>query len=203
MQDALFDLKRFVHDKDERMPILVKIGLIHAQFETIHPFLDGNGRLGRMLITFLLCHKEVLQYPVLYISHFFKRHREQYYDLLQGTRDRGDWESWISFFLNAVATVANEASETARQIVALRESTRSTIVRDFGRAAGNGLEVLETLFTQPIVDVNTIAEQRGLSYAAANDLVRRFVDSGILNEVTGQRRNRLFRFDGYINAFSD
>ncbi len=199
---ALADLERFLH-KPDPMPELVKIGLAHAQFETIHPFLDGNGRVGRLLITFLLCERKILQKPVLYISHFFRRHRDRYYALLQGTRDDGDWESWLKFFLEAVTTVSHEATETARQIVDLRERHRRIIMEHFGRSAGNGLRVLEALFRGPIINVQEIAKLTSISFTAANALMRRFVEHSILTEITGQVRNRQFRYSPYVKLFAD
>jgi len=200
--DALAKLEKYLHEHDS-MPALIKIGLAHAQFETIHPFLDGNGRIGRLLVTFLLCEREILQKPALYLSHYFRRRRPQYYDLLQAIRDKGDWESWILFFLEGVADVAEEATETARQIVALRESHRRLITENFGRVAANGLKVLESLFSLPIVTVGKIADITGVSFTAANQLVNRFVEYGLLSEFTGQARNRRFRYNQYIGLFAD
>jgi Fic family protein len=199
---ALADLERFLH-RDDPIPALIKIGLAHAQFETIHPFLDGNGRVGRLLITFLLCEQQILQKPVLYISYYFKRHRAQYYDLLQAIRERGDWEGWLKFFLDAVAQVSEEATETARRIVALRESHRTKIAENFGRATGNGLLVLEHLYSHPIVSVKDIVALTKVSFTAANKLMSRLVKNGLLTEVTGQARNRRFRYSEYIELFSD
>lgn len=200
--DALAKFENFIHDEDQ-IPALIKIGLAHAQFETIHPFLDGNGRIGRLLVTFLLCEREILQKPVLYLSHYFRRRRSQYYDLLQAIRDEGDWESWILFFLEGVADVAKEATETARQIVALRESHRRLITENFGRVAGNGLKVLESLYSLPIVTVGKVAAITGVSFTAANQLVNRFVEYELLSEFTGQARNRRFRYNQYIGLFAD
>ncbi len=199
---ALSDLEKFIHDQ-KKIPALVKIGLIHAQFETIHPFLDGNGRVGRLLITFLLCHQDILQKPVLYISHYFKKNRARYYDLLQNIRDKGEWEPWINFFLTAVFEVSQEATETARKIVALREEHRKRITESFGGATANGLIVLESLYSHPIISVNDIVRITKVSFTAANKLAKRFVENNILVESTGQTRNRLFRYADYISLFSD
>ena len=160
---ALGDLEAFLHHEDD-LPLLIKIGLAHAQFETIHPFLDGNGRMGRLLITFLLCEREVLLKPVLYLSYYFKRHRTTYYERLQAVRDTGDWESWLAFFLQGVAEVSAQATETARRILALREDHRALITEQFGRAAGNGHRLLETLYERPIVSVNNVQDLIGTSY---------------------------------------
>ncbi|MDQ7053108.1 MAG: Fic family protein [candidate division KSB1 bacterium] len=197
----LSQLEKFIHSHSPELPALAKIGMVHAQFETIHPFLDGNGRIGRMLITLLLFEWKILQKPVLYISHYFKQHREQYYALLQEIRDKGDWESWLKFFLTAITEVAMSATESARKIVALRERDRSRIVGHFGRATANGLTVLESLYSRPIISINDIKQMTGLSFTAASQLMQRFLEQNILVEYTGQRRNRLFRYEDYINIF--
>ena len=197
----LGDVEMFLHRRDE-LPLLVKIGLAHAQFETIHPFLDGNGRIGRLLITFLLCEREALRQPVLYLSHYFKRHRQQYYDRLQAVRDDGDWEGWLAFFLTGVAEVGAEAAETARQILVLRETHRSLITDRLGRVAGHGHRVLERLYQKPIVSVDDVRGITGTSFPAANDVVQRLVDITVLTEITGRVRNRRFRYDPYVNLFA-
>jgi Fic family protein len=198
----LSDLERFIHG-DHHIPPLIKIGLIHAQFESIHPFLDGNGRVGRLLITFLLVEIEILIRPVLYISHYFKQNRQEYYDTLQSVRDRGDWETWIKFFLSAVASASNEATETARAIVDLRERHREVVTSQFGRAAGNGLKVLERLYQQPFTTIGSVEDYLKITFPPASQLVQRFVSAGILQEVTGRERYRIFRYGPYIDLFSD
>lgn len=197
----LGDLERFLHTQDD-LPMLIKIGLAHAQFETIHPFLDGNGRVGRLLISFLLTEKRVLLKPVLYLSHYFKRYRQEYYDRLQAVRDHGDWESWLMFFLKGVEEVSNEAIETSRRILSLREEHRASVTAHFGRAAGKGHMVLEQLYLRPIVSVADVREITGTTFAAANQLVARFVECGILLEITGFARNRLFRHEPYVRLFT-
>ncbi|MGE0040768.1 MAG: Fic family protein [Vicinamibacterales bacterium] len=198
----LGELERFLH-ADSPLPLLIRIGLAHAQFETIHPFLDGNGRVGRLLITFLLCEKEVLVKPVLYLSHYFKRHRQRYYDLLQAVRDRGAWEEWLAFFLTGVYEVSQQATDTARRILSLRERHRQVITDGFGRAAGNGHRVLEHLYQHPIVAVPAIRDLIQTSYPAANNLVTQFVRHGVLHEMTGQKRNRRFVYRDYVDLFYD
>ena len=200
--EVLADLEKFLHASDE-LPPLVKIALAHAQFETIHPFLDGNGRVGRLMITFLLTERGVLHKPVLYLSHFFKRHRQAYYEHLQAVRDHGAWEAWLGFFLRGVIEVAGEAAETARRILQLREQHRSAITAQLGRAAGNGHKVLDTLFDRPIVAVGDVQKLTGTTYAAANSLVSRLVTLGILSEMTGFARNRRFRYAPYIALFNE
>lgn len=199
---ALSDWERFLHDR-AAMPSLIQIGVAHAQFETIHPFLDGNGRVGRLLITFLLCERSILAQPVLYLSHFFRRHRDRYYARLQAVRDTGDWESWLGFLLQGIAEVASEATTTIRRIVDLREAHRELIAEHFGRVAGNGIRVLEMLFSRPIISVNDIKEMTGTTYTAANDLMNRFVRHGLLHEITGQARNRRFRYGDYVRIFTE
>lgn len=200
--EALSELERFLHQSDD-LPPLVKIGLAHVQFETIHPFLDGNGRVGRLLITFLLTERQILHKPVLYLSHYFKQHRQEYYDQLQAVRVHGGWEQWIAFFLRGVIEVAEEAAVTARRILQLREEHRAMITSRLGRAAANGHKVLESLFDHPIVSVNDVRKLTGTTYAAANNLVSRLVDAGVLSEMTGYARNRRFRYAPYIALFSD
>jgi Fic family protein len=195
-------LETFLHTADD-LPLLVKIGLAHAQFETIHPFLDGNGRIGRLLITFLLCERGVLHQPVLYLSHFFKRHRQEYYERLQAVRDAGDFEGWLGFFLRGVAEVSVEAALTARRILELREAHRRAITDQLGRAAGNGHRVLDRLYEQPIVSAKDAQALLGTTFAGANQIVQRLVEIGILREITGQARNRRFRYDGYVRLFEE
>jgi Fic family protein len=200
--DALSDLEKFLHAEDE-LPALVKIALAHVQFETIHPFLDGNGRVGRLLITFLLTERGVLHKPVLYLSHYFKQHRQAYYDHLQSVRANGDWEGWLRFFLRGVTEVATEAAETARRVLQMRERHRLAITERLGRSSGNGHKVLESLFDRPIVSVSEVRQMTGTSYAAANTLVKRLVELGVLSEMTGFTRNRRFRYAPYIALFSE
>jgi Fic family protein len=200
--EALSDLERFLHNQDD-IPLLIKIGLAHAQFETIHPFLDGNGRVGRLLIAFLLCERRVLLKPVLYLSHYFKRHRQAYYEHLQAVRDAGDWEGWLAFFLRGVAEVSAQATETARRILLLREDHRTRITEHLGRAAGNGHKVLESLYDRPIVAVTDVQALLGTTYAGANQIVSRLASLGVLTEVTGQKRHRRFRYDAYIRLFDE
>ncbi|MEO1224983.1 MAG: Fic family protein [Pseudomonadota bacterium] len=200
--NALSDLEKFIHGKHD-LPALIKIGLVHAQFETIHPFLDGNGRIGRLLVTFLLCEQKILQVPLLYLSYYFKQNRNEYYDLLQRTRTEGDWEAWLKFFLQGIAEVSNQATETARRIVALRERHRTMITDRLGRVSGNGIAILERLFNQPIVSVNTVREWIGTSYPAANSIVAELCEIGVLVETTGWQRNRRFRYARYIELFAD
>jgi len=196
----LGDIETFLHREDD-VPLLIKIGLAHAQFETVHPFLDGNGRIGRLLITFLLCERNALKKPVLYLSHYFKQHRQEYYDRLQATREDGDWEGWLSFFLQGVTAVSVEAAETAKKILILREDHRRQINDQLGRMAGNGHRVLERLYEKPIVSVEDVRTITGSSFQAANVIVQRLVDIQILREMTGRARNRRFLYAPYVDLF--
>lgn len=199
---ALGALEAYLHSKSD-LPVLIQIGLAHAQFETIHPFLDGNGRVGRLLITFLLCQREILTKPVLYLSHYFKQHRSEYYERLQKVRDLGDWEGWLAFYLRGVSQVSQEATGIAHRILTLREEHRAAVTSGFGRGAANGHRVLEKLYEQPIVTVARVQEMTGTTYQGANKIVSRLLDLGILTETTGQRRNRVFYYAAYIAIFGD
>jgi Fic family protein len=199
MRDAMGDLEQFLHDTT--LPVLVQCGLVHAQFETIHPFLDGNGRIGRLLITFLLCEREILHRPLLYLSLYLKAHRAQYYDRLMAVRTDGDWEGWLKFFLKGVHGVSQSATETARQIAHLREEHRRRVSEQLGRSSGLAMRLLDALFQQPIISVAIAAEQVGISVAAANKLVAQLEDLELLKNVTGGRRNRIFRYEPYLAIF--
>lgn len=199
---CLADLERFLHT-DLSLPGLVQVGLAHAQFETIHPFLDGNGRVGRLLITFLLTERGKLARPLLYLSHYFKRHRTEYYERLQAVRDAGDWEGWLTFFLHGVAEVSREATDTAAAILRMREEYRIRITEHLGRAAANGQRVMDRLFDHPIITVATVRDWLGITAAGANNLVNRLVYVGLLHEITGFTRNRRFRFDPYLRLFEE
>jgi Fic family protein len=199
MRTALRDLERFLHD--DELPAVVHAALAHAQFETIHPFVDGNGRVGRLLITFLLCHRGVLHRPLLYLSHYLKRRRSEYYDHLTAIRRDGDWESWVRFFLDGVGTTAEEATTTARSIVELREVHRDR-VQELGLGV-NGLRVTDLLFERPLVNVNLVKDTLAVSFVTANKLVERLTEAELLDEVTGGRRNRVFRYAPYLRLFAD
>lgn len=197
---ALGDLERFLHG-DDGLPLLIKVGLAHAQFETIHPFLDGNGRVGRLLIAFLLTEGRALQKPVLYLSHYFKQHRAEYYERLQAVRDDGAWEQWLAFFLRGVAEVATEAVETTRKILTLREEHRTLITDRLSRGAANGHRLLERLYDRPIISVNQVKDITGTTFAAANTLVAKLVELGVLRELTGHARHRRFQYARYVALF--
>jgi Fic family protein len=199
MKEALSNFEHFLHT-GEGVPLLILAGLAHAQFETIHPFLDGNGRVGRLLITFLLVRSGAIRAPLLYLSYYFKLHRAEYYDRLTAVRVRGDWEGWLRFFLRGVAETAQQATETAEQIFELRERNRTLVLDDTG---ANGLKLLSMLFQRPLVNVNVVSRDVGVSFPTANRLVARFQELGLLREVTGQRRSRLFRYEPYLKLFDE
>src|ERR1035437_4870187 len=198
LMTSLGDLEDFLHEPGD-LPTLVHAALAHAQFETIHPFLDGNGRIGRLLITFMLVCCGVLHRPLLYLSYYLKRHRAEYYDRLTAVRLDGDWEGWIRFFLQGVAETADEATATASKIVALREGHQA-LVSNLG---ANGIQLLDHLYRQPLLDVNAVARALNVTFPTANKLTAAFEELQILREVTGQRRNRIFRYSPYLSLFSD
>jgi Fic family protein len=199
MHTSLDQLERYLHDGTETT--VLHAALVHAQFETIHPFVDGNGRVGRLLITLLLCHRGVLHRPLLYLSHFLKGNRDEYYDRLTAVRESGDWEGWTSFFLRGVHTTATEAVETAQAIVVLREKHRERVT---ARSLGlNGLRLIDFLFERPLVNVNLVKDRLGVSFVTANKLIDELVTEGLLQETTGRSRNRVFRYRPYLELFID
>jgi Fic family protein len=201
MKKALHDFEDFLNAESRRYPTLIEVGLAHAQFETIHPFLDGNGRVGRLLNTFLLVHRGILRQPLLYLSYYFKLHRAEYYDRLMAIRRSGDWEGWIQFFLRGVTQTAREATETAERLFELRESHRSMIL---GKSLGpNGLLLLSHLFQRPLVNINLVASILGSTFPTASRLVSGFEELGLLKEITGQKRSRMFRYEPYLALFDD
>lgn len=195
-------LEKFLHSSSD-LPLLVQVGLAHSQFETIHPFVDGNGRLGRLLITFLLCERSVLSKPVLYVSLTLKKRRQEYYERLQAVRDHGAWEAWLVFFLDCVAEAALDAARLAKAILVLRENDRDAIVDGLGARAGKAIKLLERLYRDPYIDVNDAADLLGVSYANANTIISVMERLGILHEATGNARNRVFVYENYIALFRD
>jgi len=198
MHQGLDDLEKFLHDT-QSFPVLIHCALAHAQFETIHPFLDGNGRVGRLLITFLLCQRGVLQRPLLYLSHYLKRNRAEYYDRLTAIRNNGDWEGWLKFFLRGVHDVSRQATDTSRAILQLRE-------RDRQRLGDNalGVHLLEYLFEQPLVTVRLVEKRLKCSFATANKVVDQLEQLGLLKRVSPSAlRNRRFRYEPYLALFEE
>jgi len=199
MKQALGDLERFLHN-DGGLPVLVHCALAHAQFETIHPFLDGNGRVGRLLITFLLCWRKVLHRPLLYLSHYLRIHKAEYYDRLQAVRVSGDWEGWVRFFLTGVREVARQATVTARAILDLREAHHQLVVEK-GPRSRNASVLLDYLFERPTTTVQLVLRRLGCTYPTARALVDRFVEWGILEEYSGRQRGQRFRYAPYLRLF--
>lgn len=201
MHKALDNLEKFLHDRNS-FPALIHCGLAHAQFETIHPFLDGNGRVGRLLITFLLCQREILQKPLLYLSHYLKFHRAEYYDRLMAVRTDGNWEGWLKFFLKGIWEVSESATTTARSILTLREQHRELIGKQINNS-GYGLRLLDLLFEKPMINIPLVEEYLECSYGTANKTVKQLEQLGLLNEITGWQRNRLYRYDPYLALFAN
>lgn len=200
MNDALSDFEKYLH-ADSGLPLLIDVGLAHAQFESVHPFLDGNGRVGRLLITFMLVQREALRAPLLYLSYYFKLHRAEYYDRLMAVRQRGDWEGWIRFFLEGVAETATEATRTAEQIFDLRERHRGQVIEH--QLGQNALRLISLLFARPVIDVNLVRSELDIAWGTANKLVGQFEEQGLLREITGQKRSRIFRYDPYLALFDE
>lgn len=201
VEDCMAALERFLHAEDG-LPVLVRAGLAHVQFETIHPFLDGNGRVGRLLITFLLCHAGVLREPLLYLSLHFKQHRAAYYELLDQVRREGDWESWLVFFLDGVRETADGAVATARRLATMFQDDRRRI-EPAGRRAGSALRVHEALKAHPLLSLPAMSERTGLSFPAASSAIDLLLELGIARELTGKRRNRLFLYDKYLAILNE
>ena len=199
MNQALDNLEKFIHDHAS-FPVLIQCGLVHAQFETIHPFLDGNGRVGRLLITFLLCEREILQRPLLYLSYYLKARRAEYYDRLMAIRNDGDWEGWLRFFLRGVYQVSISATDTARKILALREKHRQLITGEFG-SSGNALRLHDHMFEVPTFSVNHAKDVMDCSFGTANSVVEKLQELQILREITGQERNRRYQYEPYVRLF--
>lgn len=202
VMDCMGDLERFLHRERNDLPLLVRAGLIHVQFETIHPFLDGNGRLGRLLITFLLCGTGALREPILYLSLYFKQHRPAYYELLDGVRARGDWEKWLEFFLTGVRDSAEQAAGAARRIVAIFTGHRRSI-EALGRPAPSVLRVFEYLQHHPIVSIPAAAKGTGISAPTIAKSIEHLRHLGILRETTGRQRHRLFVYYAYLAILNE
>jgi len=200
LPNLLANLENFLHGRDA-LPALIRCGLAHVQFETLHPFLDGNGRVGRLLITFLLVHQGVLHRPLLYLSYYLKRHRTEYYDRLMAVREEGNWEGWLRFFLRGVIETAEEATSTAQTIVRLREAHREKIQE---HSLGiSGLRLLDLLFQRPIINIKFVKDRLDIAYVTASKLTDQFVKLGFLRETTGGQRSRVFRYEPYWQLFQE
>ena len=195
-------LERFLHDEGTPYPTLVRAALAHVQFETIHPFLDGNGRIGRLLIAFILHDEGVLTRPLLYLSLYFKEHRAEYYRMLDRVRLEGDWEAWVDFFLEGVEHVAAGAVETARRLVGLFDEDRKR-VQELGRIAATTLRVFGVLCQRPLATLNQVRDRAGISFPSAAKGMDALMRLGIARELTGQRRNRVFAYDRYLSILNE
>jgi Fic family protein len=202
LMGCLAPFEHFLHDEPEPMPSLIKAALAHVQFETIHPFLDGNGRLGRMLITLLFCHDKVLRVPSLYLSLYFKVHRPEYYDHLQRVRLDGDWEGWLHFFLTGVTETAKEATDAAQKLWILFDKDRRRI-QEQGKIAGTALRVHDLLQQRPIISITAACKALELSHPAVNKSLHKLEEMNIVKEITGRQRNRLYLYESYMNLLNE
>ena len=196
----LSDLDHYLNDKALSTPILIKAAIAHYQFETVHPFLDGNGRMGRLLIVLYLINKKKLSRPVLYLSDYFSKHRQGYYSALDAVRYDGDLEHWVKFFLVAVANTAKTSCETLQKIIELREKTNTAIITN-GKMVQNSMKIIDAMYSRPVMSVNEMANEMGVSYQAANKIVKELVSLGILGEIAGAKRGRNYTFKEYLELF--
>lgn len=201
VHELMGDLEKFLHNEDIQVPALIKIGIAHYQFETIHPFLDGNGRIGRLLITLFLVDQKILTKPLLYLSAFFEKNKGLYYDNLTFVRTKNDMKQWLKYFLVGVAETAENATQTLSDVLELKARLEANLTVHFGKRAHNAGILLNCLFRKPVIHVNQVKEITNNTYKTANDLVNDFVAAGILIEKTGNRRNRVFLFDEYLKLF--
>lgn len=201
VNELMGDVEQFIHNTEIHVPTLIKIGIVHYQFETIHPFLDGNGRIGRLLIPLFLVDQKILDKPLLYLSAFFEKNRSLYYDNLNFVRTKNDMQQWLKYFLVGIAETAENATQTLTKVIVLKENLESQMSITFGKRSGNAMKLLQQLFKRPVTDVKQVKALTNSSFKTANDLVTKFVETGILKEMTGQSRNRKFLFDEYIKLF--
>jgi Fic family protein len=201
VSELMGDLENLIHNNEINLPALIKIAIAHYQFETIHPFLDGNGRIGRLLITLFLVDQKILNKPLLYLSDYFDKNRAQYYDTLTLVRTKNDMAQWLRFFLAGVADTAEKSTGTLSDILALKASTESVIHQTFGRRSRHAILLLHALLKKPVINAIHAKDITSLSFKAANNLINDFVKAGILKEMTGQSRNRVFVFEKYLGLF--
>ena len=199
--ELMADMEKFWHNESIHVPELIRIALSHYQFETIHPFLDGNGRVGRLLITLYLVDKGLLRKPSLYLSDFFERNRGSYYDALTRVRQSNDMLHWVKFFLTAVIETANKGKSTFQEILALRQELEGRVV-SMGRRAENAQQIINSLYKRPMTTIPAVSELLGISHTAASNLIRHFEEAGILREITGYQRNRFYFFERYLQIFT-
>jgi Fic family protein len=201
LMECLDSFEKFLHDDSVTLPLLVQLSLIHVQFETIHPFLDGNGRLGRLLITLLLCARGALQEPLLYLSLYFKTHRSHYYELLQRVRQEGVWEEWLEFFLEGIELTAKQAADTAIELIRLFDADRKRI-QAIGRPALSALRVHEYMQKKPLINIGLAAHALNLSVTTVSSALGRLEKLGIVRETTGRERDRIFAYSRYLEIVS-
>ena len=201
--DCMSDLERFLNADDPGLSLLLRTGLAHVQFETIHPFLDGNGRIGRLLIAVMLHHGGALHDPLLYLSLYFKQHRDDYYRLLSEVRKSGDWEAWLAFFLDGVAQTAENAVDTARRLITLFQEDQTRIKQVASRAVNSALRVHQALQKQPLAPLGQLASRAGISFPAGAAGIQLLENAGIARELTGKKRNRLFGYDRYLDILGE
>nr|WP_321525637.1 Fic family protein [uncultured Cohaesibacter sp.] len=201
LMNCLDSFEKFLHDETVRLPVLIKAALAHVQFETIHPFLDGNGRLGRLLITFILCAEGVLQAPLLYLSLYFKANRQAYYDHLQNVRETGNWEDWIAFFLTGVIDTANQATQTAKHMILLFETDRARI-EESGKSTAATLSIHAYLQKQPVTNTTRLKNACGISLPTVLRSLAALEELGIVHEITGKERNKVFAYRQYLNILN-
>jgi Fic family protein len=196
-------LERFINDADTKTAPVIKAALVHVQFETIHPFMDGNGRLGRLLIPLILVEAKVLQEPMLYLSVFFKKHRQTYYDLLQRVRTEGDWEAWLLFFMDAITSTASQAVSTAQRLTAMLVKDKAKIA-GLGRASGSAIQILDAMFARPVSSISALAKATGLTPATIGKALDALQQNAqIVREVSGLKRNRIFAYAEYIQILNE
>ena len=202
MNEAMGLLEKYLH-AGKTFPILIECGLIHAQFETIHPFLDGNGRIGRLLITFLLCLNDVISKPLLYLSYYFKKNRAEYYEKLTAVRDSGNWEEWLKFFLKGIAETSDNVVELSNRIIALQERNAELVRKSMIRYSPKAIELLEKMYIYPVFSVNKAKDLCGISYNAAKNIIKKFMGLNIITEKTDKKRNRKYFFEEYIGLLNE
>jgi Fic family protein len=202
VEEVMRKLEQFLHDQPARTPPLIKAALAHVQFETIHPFLDGNGRVGRLLVTLLLCVEGILRDPILYLSLYLKHHRQRYYDLLDGVRRHGEWEEWVDFFATGVAETAESAVTAARNLQQVADSDRERI-EALGRRAASAPQVLKALQRTPITTISRLAKKTRLTLPTIAKALAVLLDLGIAREITGKQRHRIYSYDRYMNLLNE
>lgn len=200
--DCMSDLEKFINDIPSETPVLIKAALVHGQFETIHPFLDGNGRLGRLLITLIFCSHKVLKEPLLYLSLYFKNHRSEYYECLQNLRTKGDWEKWLSFFLDGIILTSDQAIITAKRILKTLKNHKDEIIR-YNKQVNSVLRIFENFTQKPVSTISKIAEQTNLTYQTVSTALKQLQELNIIEEVTGQKRNRIYRYSEYMDILNE